>query len=190
MYIIVGLGNPGAKYEKTRHNVGFMAIDKIASAYNIDVSKLKYKALTGEGKIAQEKVMLVKPQTFMNLSGDSVVEIMNFYKAEHGKLIVIYDDLDIGLGSIRIRKQGSGGTHNGMRSVIGKLGFSDFPRIRIGIGAADTDIVDFVIGKFTKSEQGKIDEAVSEVVNAVGTFVKDGIDIAMNRFNKKGGSGE
>ena len=191
MYIIAGLGNPGAKYENTRHNVGFMAIDALAKAHGINVSKLKYKALIGDGKINGEKVILIKPQTFMNLSGTAIGEAVNFYKCEPQKLLVIYDDLDIGLGSIRIRKKGSAGTHNGMRSVVGVLGTQDFPRIRIGIGDfGKKDIVDFVIGDFSKSEIKTIEDTLSEVTKAIECFISDGIDLSMNRYNKKMNNGE
>ncbi len=191
MYIIAGLGNPGAKYENTRHNVGFMAIDALAKAHGINVSKLKYKALIGDGKINGEKVILIKPQTFMNLSGTAIGEAVNFYKCEPQKLLVIYDDLDIGLGSIRIRKKGSAGTHNGMRSVVGVLGTQDFPRIRIGIGDfGKKDIVDFVIGDFSKSERETIEDTLSEVTKAIECFISDGIDLSMNRYNKKMNNGE
>lgn len=191
MYIIVGLGNPGAKYENTRHNVGFMVLDELAKSNGIDITKLKYKALIGDGQINGKKVLLVKPQTFMNLSGDAISQIVNFYKCDHDKLLVVYDDLDIGLGSIRIRKNGSAGTHNGMRSVVLRLGFTDFPRIRVGIGDfGNKDIVDFVIGDFSKNEKEIVDETISEAVKAIECFVKDGIDLSMNRYNKKTKNGE
>lgn len=191
MYIIVGLGNPGTKYENTRHNVGFMVIDELAKNHGIAVTKLKYKALIGDGKINGEKVILVKPQTFMNLSGDSISQIVNFYKCDNDKLLLIYDDLDIGLGSIRIRKHGSAGTHNGMKSVVGKLGFTNFPRIRVGIGDfGKKDIIDFVIGDFTKEEKKIVDDTICEVAKAIECFVESGIDLAMNRYNKKTNNGE
>lgn len=191
MYIVIGLGNPGKKYENTRHNVGFMVIDKLAETYGISISKLKFKALIGEGKIGTKKVVLVKPQTYMNLSGEAVREIFNFYKEEPEKLLLIYDDLDTVLGNIRIRKKGSAGTHNGMRSVVSQLGFSDFPRIRIGIGSnGEKEIVDFVIGNFSKDEKKKIDEVISNVVKATECFVENDIDLAMNKYNKKANSGE
>ncbi len=191
MYIIAGLGNPGKRYENTRHNVGFMAVDALAAKHDIDVTKLKFKALVGEGRINGKKVLLVKPQTFMNLSGDSLSQIVNFYKCEHENLIVVYDDLDIGLGSIRIRQKGSAGTHNGMRSVVESLAFTDFPRIRIGIGDfGKKDIIDFVIGDFAKEEKDVISTSLSQVVKALECFVESGIDLAMNRYNKKTNNGE
>ena len=135
MYVIAGLGNPGKKYENTRHNMGFITIDQLAEKHNIKVDKLKFKALVGEGRIAGQKVMLVKPQTYMNLSGESIREVMNFYKLEPENLIVIYDDIDIEAGTLRIRKFGSAGTHNGMKSVVYQLQSDRFPRIRLGIGS-------------------------------------------------------
>ena len=134
MYVIVGLGNPGKKYENTRHNMGFMAIDLLADKFGIKVDKIKHKALIGEGRIANQKVLLAKPQTYMNLSGESVREILSYYKVDVENLIVIYDDIDIPTGTIRIRKFGSAGTHNGMRSVVYQLKSDRFPRIRVGIG--------------------------------------------------------
>ena len=134
MYVIVGLGNPGKKYENTRHNMGFLAVDVLAEKYDIKVNKIKFKSLVGEGRIAGEKVVLAKPQTYMNLSGEAVREIVDFYKIEPQQLIVIYDDIDIDTGAIRIRKKGSAGTHNGMRNILYQIRTEDFPRIRVGIG--------------------------------------------------------
>jgi len=133
MYIIVGLGNPGKQYENTRHNVGFNIIDILADEYGISVNKMKYKALIGEGRVGTEKVVLVKPVTYMNLSGESLAEIYNFYKVDTSNIVVIYDDIDLDVGKIRIRKKGSGGTHNGMRSIVKCLGTTDFPRVRVGV---------------------------------------------------------
>ena len=137
MFLIVGLGNPGAEYAGTRHNVGFAAADALHDAYGFGAYRDKFDGLISEGKIAGEKVYLLKPQTYMNLSGWSVMELCNWYKPEHDQLLLIYDDIDIPLGTIRIRGGGSSGTHNGMRSVIYQLGFDDFPRVRLGIGHAD-----------------------------------------------------
>lgn len=184
MYIIVGLGNPGKKYANTRHNMGFMTIDKLSEDLSIDVKKIKFKAEVGEGKLAHHKVLLVKPQTFMNLSGESVQEIVNFYKIPHENLIVIYDDLDIDVGTIRIRKKGSAGTHNGMKSVVGRLGFEDFPRIRIGIGSnKNRDIIDYVIGGFAEKERDPLNKAIVQSAKAVESIIIDGIDKAMNKYN-------
>ena len=184
MYVIAGLGNPGKKYENTRHNIGFITIDQLAEKNNIEVSKLKFKALTGEGRIAGQKVVLVKPQTFMNLSGESIQEVMNFYKPEPDHLIVIYDDIDIELGTLRIRKSGSAGTHNGMRSIVQHLGTGGFPRIRIGMGGPSKgDLVSYVIGGFTKEEVPVLEETVTQAVSAVECIVESGCDLAMNRYN-------
>ena len=133
MYLIVGLGNPGSKYEKTRHNVGFVTVDVLAGRLGIKVNKLKFKSLIGEGNIGSEKVVLIKPQTYMNLSGEAVMQAINFYKPDHDKIFVIYDDIDLDVGRLRIRKKGSGGTHNGMRNIIYLTGFDDFPRFRRGV---------------------------------------------------------
>lgn len=183
-FIIVGLGNPGQKYEKTRHNMGFMAIDVLAERNGIDVKKLKFKALIGDGRIAGNRVFLVKPQTYMNLSGDSVREIVNFYKIPIENLIVLYDDFDIDAGSIRIRKFGSAGTHNGMRSIVKQLGSDRFPRIRIGIGGQDKgDLVDFVIGGMSKKEAAIHQQTVEDAAIACEGILKEGLDRAMNRYN-------
>ena len=152
-FIIAGLGNPGRKYENTRHNLGFITVDKIAEDNDISVKKIKFKSLVGEGVIGSDKVILMKPQTFMNNSGEALREIVNFYKVPPENLIVIYDDFDIPIGSIRVRKFGSAGTHNGMRSVIRLLGFDNFPRIRIGIDSTiKNELIDFVTGGFRKEE--------------------------------------
>ena len=186
MYVIAGLGNPGKKYENTRHNMGFITIDQLAEKHNIKVDKLKFKALVGEGRIAGQKVMLVKPQTYMNLSGESIREVMNFYKLEPENLIVIYDDIDIEAGTLRIRKFGSAGTHNGMKSVLYQLQSDRFPRIRLGIGSQKKgDLVNFVIGGFSKEEVPVLEEAVNHAVLATECIIEDGIDKAMNQYNTK-----
>lgn len=186
MYVIAGLGNPGKKYENTRHNMGFITIDQLAEKHNIKADKLKFKALVGEGRIAGQKVLLVKPQTYMNLSGESIREVMNFYKLEPENLIVIYDDIDIEAGNLRIRKFGSAGTHNGMKSVVYQLQSDRFPRIRLGIGSQKKgDLVDFVIGGFSKEEVPVLEEAVKNAVLAVECIIEEGIDKAMNQYNTK-----
>lgn len=186
MYVIAGLGNPGKKYENTRHNMGFITIDQLAEKHNIKVDKLKFKALVGEGRIAGQKVLLVKPQTYMNLSGESIRQIMNFYKLEPKELTVIYDDMDIDVGSIRIRKFGSAGTHNGMKSVVQQLGSDRFPRIRVGIGNRNKgDTIDFVLGGFRKEEVPLLEEAVTTAVQAIECMLEADIDIAMNKYNTK-----
>ena len=149
MYIIAGLGNPGKKYENTRHNIGFITLDYLAERHDIQINKIKHKALVGEGRISGQKVLLVKPQTYMNLSGESLREVMDYYKVDIEDLIVIYDDIDLPAGTVRIRKKGSAGTHNGMRSIVQHLG-QDFPRIRMGIGnERKGDLADFVLGGFS-----------------------------------------
>lgn len=185
MYLVVGLGNPGKKYEKTRHNMGFMVIDRLAEMTGTAVDRLKFRALTGECLIGGERVMLMKPQTFMNLSGDAVREAAGFFKLAPSHIIVIYDDIDIPLGNLRLRKSGSAGTHNGMRSIVSLLGTDQFPRVRVGIGGASGDLVNHVIGKISPGEIEILDETVKNAADAVECFVKDGIDIAMNRFNTR-----
>lgn len=184
MYVIVGLGNPGKQYENTRHNIGFITIDYLADELGISVNRIKHKALTGEGRIGREKVLLVKPQTYMNLSGESVREIMEYYKVDIENLIVIYDDIDIAKGSVRIRKKGSAGTHNGMRSIIRLLGDDGFPRVRIGIGKDDRiPLVDYVIGGFRKDEVGIMEDAVRHAAKGVQGIVEEGVERAMSRYN-------
>ena len=184
MFLIAGLGNPGKKYEKTRHNLGFMVIDELARRNSVSVDKSKFRALIGEFNLGGEKVILMKPQTYMNLSGDALREAVNFYKIDLKNVLVIYDDLDIPIGALRIRTSGSPGTHNGMKSVVAQLGSRDFPRVRIGIGSnKDDNLIDFVIGKPSKSEEGGLADTVSEAALAVECYIKDGIDKAMNRFN-------
>lgn len=186
MYIIAGLGNPGRKYELTRHNAGFLTVDRLAEKHGIRVSKIKFKSLIGDGIISGQKVLLVKPQTFMNLSGEALREVMDYYNEDTANLMVIYDDLDIPLGGIRIRKKGSAGTHNGMKSVIYQLRKDDFPRIRIGIGNdGGPELINFVIGKFSDDEIPVVRETVDSVVSAIECFLSEGIDTAMNRYNRR-----
>lgn len=184
MYVIAGLGNPGRKYEKTRHNMGFLVLDEFADRHGIKVSKIKHKALVGEGRVGGEKVLLVKPQTYMNLSGESLREVMSYYDVPIKNLIVVYDDLDIGAGALRIRKKGSAGSHNGMKSVIYQLQSDDFPRVRVGIGAGSgMDWKDFVTGRVSGDEADILAKAVGRAAEALDCILEDGIDIAMNRFN-------
>ncbi len=186
MYIIAGLGNPGKKYENTRHNLGFITVDLLAEKHGVKINKIKNKALVGECTISGQKVLFVKPQTYMNLSGSSIREIMAFYKEEPEHLIVIYDDIDIPMGTIRLRKKGSAGTHNGMRSIIYDLQYDDFPRIRVGIGRDKRgELVDYVIGNFSKEDRPLLEAAVEKAAEAAECIVSEGIDIAMNRFNVK-----
>ncbi len=185
MYIIAGLGNPGSKYENTRHNMGFKAIDAMASEFGIDVNRAKFKGLIGEGRIGSEKVILLKPQTYMNLSGQSVREIMNFYKIPEENLVVIYDDFDLPIGSIRVRKSGGPGTHNGMKSVVQELGSRKFPRVRVGIGSSDGSTIQFVIGKVGKDEQQILNEAAEAAASAAADIIRIGIENAMNIHNTR-----
>ena len=183
----MGLGNPGDKYEKTRHNVGFNVIDLLAKEYSIDVSKIKHKALIGEGRVGTEKVILVKPMTYMNLSGESVADICNYYNIDLENLIVIYDDIDLDVGKIRIRKKGSGGTHNGMRSIIKCLGSNEFPRVRVGISKPKNgqDLADFVLSRFSKEDEKSLQESFENSVAAVDCAIRNDLDLAMNRYNMK-----
>ncbi len=187
MYLIVGLGNPESDYSKTRHNMGFNVINKISEEYQIEVNKSKFKGLVGNGIINGEKVILLKPQTFMNLSGESVIEAMNFYKITENELIVIYDDIDIEPGNIRIRRNGSAGTHNGMRSIVEHLKTENFARVRVGIGkpSGHLDMITHVIGHIPEEEVKMLDEGVKTAKDAVLEIIKNSIDSAMNKFNKK-----
>ena len=185
MYIIVGLGNPGKQYENTRHNVGFNIIDILADEYGISVNKMKYKALIGEGRVGTEKVVLVKPVTYMNLSGESLAEIYNFYKVDTSNIVVIYDDIDLDVGKLRIRKKGSAGTHNGMRSIVKCLGSGDFPRVRVGVSKPmkGQDLADFVLSRFRKEEQADLEIGLEKAYKAVEAMIKENVDIAMNKYN-------
>lgn len=186
MFVIVGLGNPGKSYENTRHNIGFLALDLLAKEYEIKLNKIKHKALVGEGFISGQKVLLVKPQTYMNLSGNSVREILEYYKISPENLIVIYDDIDIPSGSLRVRKKGSGGTHNGMKSIIDDIQSEQFPRIRIGIGKETRmDLKDYVLGGFGKDEKKRMEDAVLRAGKAATCIIDKGIEIAMGEYNAK-----
>lgn len=185
MYCIVGLGNPGLKYENTRHNAGFLTIDYLANKFGIDVKKSKFKSLYGQGVISGQKVMLVKPQTYMNNSGEAVREIKNFYKFDMDKLIVIYDDIDIEFGTIRIRKKGSAGTHNGMKSIIYQIQDDKFPRIKIAVGKKPEymDLANFVLSGFTEKEAEVIREEIKLAADSIETMIESSIDMSMNKFN-------
>ncbi|EEU12833.1 aminoacyl-tRNA hydrolase [Anaerococcus vaginalis] len=187
MYYIVGLGNPGIQYENTRHNAGFITIDYLARKYSIDVRKIKFKSLIGQGVISGQKVMLVKPQTYMNNSGEAIREIYKYFDFDHDKLIVIYDDIDIDFGSIRIRKKGSAGTHNGMKSIIYNLEFDDFPRIKVAVGKKPSymDLANFVLSGFSKQEVKIIEEEVKFASDAIEMILEEGIEKTMSMFNSK-----
>ena len=186
--VIVGLGNPGRKYENTRHNVGFMAVDLIAQRYGIKVNRLRHKALTGDGMIDGKRILLAKPQTYMNLSGESVRDIVEYYKVPMENLIIIYDDIDLPAGVLRIRAKGSSGTHNGMKSVIYHLQSDNFPRIRIGIGKAPEgwDLADYVLGEFSSDEADKAADCIRRAAEAAAAIVAEGIEKAMSRYNGDG----
>ena len=185
MYYIVGLGNPGLQYENTRHNVGFMTIDYLANKYDIDVRKSKFKSLYGQGEISGHKVMLIKPQTYMNNSGEAVRELRDFYKFDIDKLIVIYDDIDIDFGTIRIRKKGSAGSHNGMKSIIYQIQDDQFPRIKVSIGKKPEkwDLANFVLSGFSKEEAEILEDEIRIAAEAIEIILKDDVDKAMNKCN-------
>ena len=185
MYLIVGLGNPEEEYSKTRHNMGFNTINKIAKQYKIEVNKTKFQGLYETAIIEGEKAILVKPQTYMNLSGNCVQEFVNFYKIEKENIIIIYDDMDIEPGEIKIRKQGGPGGHNGMKSIIQMLGTEEFSRIRIGIGRPqhNGDEINYVIGAIPDADKSKLEDGTEKAKEAVIEILKNGIDSAMNKFN-------
>ena len=188
MYIIVGLGNPGSRYEGTRHNMGFDVIDRLIENNRIPQAGRKFHAVYGTGMIGREKVVLAKPITFMNLSGTSVRELTDFYKIDPSReLIVISDDIDLDPGRIRIRKKGSAGGQNGLKHIIQCLGTQDFIRVRVGTGAKpqDWDLADWVLSRFSKDERAEVDDAIVRAAEAIETIVTDGIDTAMNRYNVK-----
>ena len=185
MYIIAGLGNPGKQYAQTRHNVGFDTIDILADKYNISVDTKKHKALCRKGMIEGQKVVLAKPQTFMNLSGESVRELMDYYKCDLSDLIVIYDDISLDVGKLRIRAKGSAGGHNGIKNIIVQLGTQEFTRIKIGVGEkpAKMDLADYVLGRFSKEEQPIIRESADRAREAVCEMITHDVASAMNKFN-------
>ena len=185
MYLIIGLGNPEEEYSKTRHNIGFNTINKLAQKYNIKITKTKYEGLYETGEIEGQKVILIKPQTYMNLSGNCVKQFVDFYKVEKENVLVIYDDMDIETGTIKIRKKGSAGGHNGIKSIVQMLGTEEFPRIRIGIGRPEHngDEINYVIGAIPKEEIPKLEEGTEKAKEAIIEILKNGIDKAMNKFN-------
>ncbi len=185
MKIIAGLGNPTKQYEGTRHNVGFSVIYRLADKYNIKMNIARHKALIGTGVIAGEKVMLVMPQTYMNLSGEAVGEIMRYYKAEPSDLIITYDDIDLDVGKLRIRAKGSAGGHNGMKSIIAHVGSEEFDRVRVGIGhkPPEFDLADYVLSRFGKDELPLIRDAVDKAADAMEVIIRSGVEAAMNKYN-------
>ena len=186
MKVVIGLGNPGKKYEKTRHNIGFIAVDNLRKKMNISDEREKFQALVSEKNIDGEKVIFLKPQTFMNLSGNSVIEIVNFYKLDPKKdIIVIYDDMDLSFGDIRIREKGSSGGHNGIKSIISHIG-EEFIRIKCGIGAKERDAVEHVLGEFNQTEQKDLDEILEKINNCVIEMLSvQNLDRIMQKYNKK-----
>jgi PTH1 family peptidyl-tRNA hydrolase len=187
LYIVAGLGNPGDLYKYTRHNVGFLAIDKLAEKLGVQVNRLKFKSLIGETNIKGEKVILVKPQTYMNNSGEAIRDIVNFYKVDPANLIVIVDDIDIDFASLRIKKKGSAGSHNGLKSVIYQLISDNFPRVKIGIGKKlpQQDLADFVLSKFSKDEKEDIEKTIERASDSVLELIENGVESAMNKYNGK-----
>lgn len=188
MFIIVGLGNPTDQYKGTRHNAGFDVIDALADKYNISVEERKSKAFCGKGMIAGQKVLLVKPQTYMNLSGESVRGLVDYYKIdEEEELLVIYDDISLDVGQLRIRKKGSAGGHNGIKNIISHLGTTVFQRIKVGVGEKpkEYDLVDYVLGHFSKEDKVLMEEGYRRAVCAVEMILQGDMEAAMNEFNKK-----
>lgn len=194
MYIIVGLGNPGRNYGGTRHNVGFDVIDRLAAEENISMLEKKHKAMIGKGVVAGQKCILAKPQTYMNLSGESVRELVEYYKVDAAsELIVVSDDISLEPGQLRIRKKGSAGGHNGLKNIIANLGNDSFIRMKMGVGEKprNQDLVDYVLGRFSPEDREAVDEAISRGTDAIRMIIAEDADAAMNRYNgvKRGGAG-
>lgn len=188
MFVIVGLGNPEKKYEGTRHNIGFTVIDALADKYNISIKDKKHKALCGTGVIEGVKVMLVKPLTYMNLSGDSVADVMNFYKLDPEEdMLVVYDDISLAPGNIRVRKKGSAGGHNGIKSIIARCGTQNFMRVKVGVGEKPEgwDLADHVLGHFSDEDSRQVREAVDDAIGAIVMMSRGDVDQAMNNYNAK-----
>jgi peptidyl-tRNA hydrolase, PTH1 family len=183
MYLIVGLGNPGSEYKNTRHNVGFDLIDLLSSQYNIPVDRIKFKGICGDGVIGEAKVILLKPNTYMNNSGESVIEVVNFYKIPAQNVIVLSDDVSLDVGRLRIRSKGSAGGHNGIKSIISHLNTEEFPRLRVGIGSPKNNLIPFVLGKFDSSDRKKVDEVFKSAALAVDSMINENVEAAMNKYN-------
>ena len=185
-WLLVGLGNPGDKYENTRHNAGYMVVDEIGNRQRIPIQKLKYKALTNTTELGGQKVLVMKPVTYMNLSGEAVRQAADFYKVPAERILVISDDTALAVGKLRIRKGGSAGGHNGLKSIIQQLGTDQFPRLRVGVGEKphpDYDLADWVLGHFTGQDKKDMDAAVAKAADAVEYLLSQGLDRAMNRYN-------
>ena len=188
MFLIVGLGNPGKQYENTRHNAGFDVMDALADKYNISISEKKHKALCGKGVIEGQKVVLAKPQTYMNLSGESVVELLNYYKLDpEDEMLVIYDDISLAPGYIRIRKKGSAGGHNGIKNIIAQTGTQNFMRVKVGVGEKPKgwDLADYVLGHFDAVDRKLLDDAIQDAIRATEMILQGDVDQSMNDFNGK-----
>lgn len=187
MYIIVGLGNPTVKYAGTRHNIGFDVITRLSDDYNIPLNLKRHKAICGNGFIEGQKVILAQPQTYMNLSGECVGELVDFYNISLDELIIIYDDISLDVGQLRIRPKGSAGGHNGIKNIISHLGTKEFQRIRVGVGGKpeEWDLADYVLGHFTREEEPLVRESLGRASNACKMIMLEGIEAAMNEFNKK-----
>jgi len=182
--LIVGLGNPGARYTHSRHNVGFMIVERFARAHDLQFARRRFNAELAEGTIGDARVLLAKPQTFMNLSGEAVGKLVAFYKIALTDLLVVYDDLDLPLGKLRLRPKGGAGGHHGMESILARLGSSDFPRLRVGIGRPNPDAdIDHVLGAFSEAELAVMEETFTRAVQAIEVWLREGIDVAMSRFN-------
>ena len=188
MFLIAGLGNPDKRYEKTRHNIGFDTVDAIAEKYNINIKDKKHKALCGSGVINGVKVILAKPQTYMNLSGESIAEIVNFYKLDpESEMLVIFDDISLAPGNIRVRKKGSAGGHNGIKSIIAETGTQNFMRIKVGVGEKPQgwDLADHVLGRFSEEDRALVEAAIKDAEEAAVLMIQGDVDKAMNDFNAK-----
>lgn len=188
MFLIAGLGNPEKRYEKTRHNIGFDTIDALAERYQISITEKKHKALCGSGVIDGVKVVLAKPQTYMNLSGESIAEIVNFYKLDpESEMLVIFDDISLAPGNIRVRKKGSAGGHNGIKSIIASVGTQNFMRIKVGVGEkpAGWDLADHVLGRFSEEDRTAVESAIRDAEEAAVLMLHGEVDKAMNNFNAK-----
>ena len=187
MHIIIGLGNPTKEYQATRHNVGWDVVTRLSDDYKIPLDFKRHKAICGKGYIEGEKVVLAQPTTYMNLSGESVRELMDFYKVTPEEIIIIYDDISLEVGQLRIRKKGSAGGHNGIKSILSHLGTDEFPRIKVGVGDKPKgwDLADYVLSRFHGDEQEAIREALGEASDAVKMIITSDIDAAMNHFNRK-----
>lgn len=185
MYIIAGLGNPESKYDKTRHNIGFRLIDELAARNGITFSDRKHNGLVGKGIISGEKVILLKPLTYMNLSGECVGPAADYYKVEPENVIILFDDISLDVGRIRIRKKGSAGGHNGIKSIIAHLGSENFPRLKFGVGdkPKEMDLADYVLGRFSSQDEVTVSEGIKRACEAVECMIGEGCDAAMNKYN-------